>query len=93
MANVRPSEPQHLLNGFLEWVAPRNRINRRNETEQRQYALYRIELILRTHGIIPNEYKREDGTYQTACEVIGLDRPPELHLSKKDLIDVCIFLD
>jgi len=92
LANVRPSEPQVLLDEALEWVAPRNKVNRRNKDEQRQYALYRIELILRTHGINPNEYRRSDGTSETACEVIGLDRPPELNICEEELLQVSVFI-
>ena len=68
------SDARALFVQSLEMIAPGKR-HKNNIVEQTQYALRRCEFILRKNGVNPSPYPRKDGTYESACEFVGLDAP------------------
>jgi hypothetical protein len=78
--SVRPSDPQALLDEFLQWFAPGNIVG---IDRRRQYALRRIEMILRYNGVSP-----EEGSFGSACESIGLTAPLDFVVTKEMMIQV-----
>jgi len=67
------SDARALFAQSLEMIAPK-RWHQDIEV-QTQYALRRCEFILRKNGVNPSPYPRKDGTYESACEFVGLDAP------------------
>ncbi|KAL3075367.1 hypothetical protein niasHT_033597 [Heterodera trifolii] len=61
--------------------------------EQKQYVLHAMEWFLLANGITPDSEPREDGTYESACEHIGLPRPQGLVLSKEIFMKLAFFRD
>ncbi|KAL3073431.1 hypothetical protein niasHT_038569 [Heterodera trifolii] len=68
-------------------------VARASAEEQNQYVLNAMEWFLLANGITPDLDPREDGTYESACEHIGLPRPKGLVLSKETYMKLAFFRD
>ena len=55
---------------------------------RRNYVLCQIEWFLRANGIRPDDLRRDDDTYESACERIGLPRPEGIQISPQLIIEV-----
>lgn len=80
---------------FDELMAPANihwlvssRVANSSAAVQRQYVLQALEWFLRANGIRPDDLERDDGTYETACEHIGLPRPEGCELGREEFVHV-----
>lgn len=72
--------PQHWLVGTS--VAGKSYLHRQ------QYVLRNLEWFLRHQGIQTDYLVRDDGTYESACERIGLPRPEDFYMDKNLHIEV-----
>ncbi|KAL3096906.1 hypothetical protein niasHT_028962 [Heterodera trifolii] len=75
-----------------KWLV-KTSVEKASAEEQKQYVLHAMEWFLLANGITPDSEPREDGTYESACEHIGLPRPQGLVLTKETFMKLAFFRD
>jgi hypothetical protein len=53
-------------------------VAKKSFNDKKQFVLRQMEWFLRAFGITPDDVPRPDGTYESACEQIGLPRPAHM---------------
>ncbi|KAL3088235.1 hypothetical protein niasHS_009532 [Heterodera schachtii] len=95
-ATANLSKPLELFDYVMEisntWLTVWS-LNNATPEAKRQYVLRALEWFLLANGVHPDVDEREDGTFQSACEKIGLPRPDGVQLTKDDYIQLVFFRD
>uniref|UniRef100_A0A183C0C5 ATP-dependent DNA helicase n=1 Tax=Globodera pallida TaxID=36090 RepID=A0A183C0C5_GLOPA len=95
-ATANLTKPTELLDYVLQiadqWLTVPRLANASLDAKQ-QYVLRSLEWFLLANGVRPCPDKRPDGTYESACEHIGLPRPEGVTLSKDDYLQLAFFRD
>ncbi|KAL3106584.1 hypothetical protein niasHT_018226 [Heterodera trifolii] len=95
-ATANLSKPMELFDYVMEisntWLTVWS-LNNATPEAKRQYVLRALEWFLLANGVHPDADEREDGTFQSACEKIGLPRPDGVQLTKDDYIQLVFFRD
>ncbi|KAL3121183.1 hypothetical protein niasHT_006212 [Heterodera trifolii] len=95
-ATANLSKPMDLFDYVMEisntWLTVWS-LNNATPEAKRQYVLRALEWFLLANGVHPDADEREDGTFQSACEKIGLPRPDGVQLTKDDYIQLVFFRD
>ncbi|KAL3110848.1 hypothetical protein niasHT_014785 [Heterodera trifolii] len=95
-ATANLSKPTDLFDYVMEisntWLTV-PALNNASPDVKRQYVLRALEWFLLANDVHPDSDQREDGTFETACEKIGLPRPDEVQLSKDDYLQLMFFRD
>ncbi|KAL3068642.1 hypothetical protein niasHS_016746 [Heterodera schachtii] len=88
-ATANLTSPTELLDEILQmpnnWLV-NTRVAGASLEDRRQYVLRALEWFLREHGVEPDDQPRTDGTFETACEHIGLPRPPNINIGQEEYI-------
>uniref|UniRef100_A0A914GSI1 ATP-dependent DNA helicase n=1 Tax=Globodera rostochiensis TaxID=31243 RepID=A0A914GSI1_GLORO len=72
---------EEIMKDANNWLVS-TKVAKASPEQQLQYVLRALEWFLLANGIRPDTESREDGTYETACEHIGLPRPEGIHIAK-----------
>jgi len=95
-ASTNLTEPNKMLDTILglpdAWMAPTSLVGK-SLNDRRQFVLRAMEWYLRANGVRPDEVEREDGTWESACEHIGLMRPEGINVTPDLLYDVIIIFN
>uniref|UniRef100_A0A183BU32 ATP-dependent DNA helicase n=1 Tax=Globodera pallida TaxID=36090 RepID=A0A183BU32_GLOPA len=95
-ATANLTKPTDLLDYVMEiadqWLTVPRLANTSLDVKQ-QYVLRSLEWFLLANGVRPCPDKRPDGTYESACEHIGLPRPEGVALTKDDYLQLAFFRD
>ncbi|KAL3098132.1 hypothetical protein niasHT_028612 [Heterodera trifolii] len=95
-ATANLASPCKILDKILvtadKWLL-KTSVAKASPEEQKQYVLHAMEWFLLANGITPDSGPREDGTYESACEHIGLPRPRGLVLTKETFMKLAFFRD
>lgn len=54
------------------------RVAKESYEAKKEYVLTAMEWFLRANGVMPDDTRRKDGTFQSACEYVGLPRPQKM---------------
>lgn len=94
LLTARISDSAALLDDIIrnknDWLIQTS-VSGKSLHEKRQYVLQKLEWFLRVNGAQPDDLEREDGSFETACESIGLPRPDHFTITNQDKHDVIIF--
>ncbi|KAL3115636.1 hypothetical protein niasHT_016554 [Heterodera trifolii] len=86
-ATANLSNPSELLDEIIQmpnnWLV-NTKVARSSIGERRQYVLRALEWFLRAHGIEPDDFPRDDGSYETACNELGYHGRKTLISGKKN---------
>ncbi|KAL3096458.1 hypothetical protein niasHS_004420 [Heterodera schachtii] len=95
-ATANLSKPTALFDYVMEisntWLTVPS-LNNASPDAKRQYVLHALEWFLLANDVHPDSDQREDGTFETACEKIGLPRPDGVQLSKDDYLQLMFYRD
>uniref|UniRef100_A0A914H6D2 Helitron helicase-like domain-containing protein n=1 Tax=Globodera rostochiensis TaxID=31243 RepID=A0A914H6D2_GLORO len=81
---------EEIMKDANKWLVS-TKVGKAPPEQQLQYVLRALEWFLLANGIRPDTECREDGTYETACEHIGLPRPEGVHMTADQLIQLTFF--
>ncbi|KAL3072091.1 hypothetical protein niasHT_036318 [Heterodera trifolii] len=95
-ATANLSSPTTILDSILKdadnWLVNTS-VAKASADDQKQYVLRAMEWFLLANGITPDSEPREDGSFESACEHIGLPRPLGLVITKETFMKLAFFRD
>jgi hypothetical protein len=95
LSTANLTNPTEILDAVLrmkhDWLV-NTRVARESHEVKRQYVLRNIEWFLRANGIRPDEMPRDDDTFESCCEHIGLPRPDGLEIDSTLIDNVIIYI-
>jgi hypothetical protein len=93
LSTANLTNPTEILDAVLgmkhDWLI-NTEVAKKSLDERRQYVLRNIEWFLRANGIRPDEFPRDDDTFESCCEHIGLPRPEGLEIDATLIEEVII---
>uniref|UniRef100_A0A183BTU6 ATP-dependent DNA helicase n=1 Tax=Globodera pallida TaxID=36090 RepID=A0A183BTU6_GLOPA len=95
-ATANLTSPGLLLDEIMQdankWLVS-TKVSKAPHDQQLQYVLRALEWFLLANGIRPDTECREDGTFETACERIGLPRPEGIYMTADQFVQLTFFRD